>query len=153
MFETNVDTLFVWVAVGAVSVAVLGVVTGLPTTAPTDADGLATTIDEVATSPPGSVERRNVAASEWSITSRQIGLRADGGTTHAALLRPVVPAVEGELATVLDGTNPHSRFDSPAAFRRALDRAATTESQWRPVPDTVTVRRVAWGGTNATLLG
>lgn len=153
MFDTNVDTLFVWVAVGAVSVAVLGVVTGLPTTAPPDADGLATTVDEVATSPPGSVESRHIAASEWSVRNRQLGLRADGGTTHATLLRPVVPALTGRLAAVLDGRDPASVFESPAAFRRATDSAGTTTERWRPAPDRVTIRRVAWGESDVTLVG
>jgi len=153
MFDTNVDTLFVWVAVGAVSVAVLGVVTELPSTAPPDADGLATTVDEVATSPPGSVESRQVAASEWSVTSRQLGLRSDGGTTHATLLRPVVPAFTGRLAAVLDGENPEVIFDSPASFRRAIDRARTTTEQWRSAPDRVTIRHVAWGESDVTLVG
>lgn len=153
MFDTNVDTLFIWVAVGAVSVGVLGVVTGLPTTAPPDAAGLAMTVDEVATSPPGSVAHRELAAREWSVTSRQLGLRADGGTTHATLLRPIVPALDGRLAAVLTNKKPAAVFESPATFRRATDRAGTMEAQWRPAPDRVTIRRVVWGASDVTLVG
>lgn len=37
MFEVPVDALYAWLGVAAVSVAVLGVVVALPTTAPPDA--------------------------------------------------------------------------------------------------------------------
>ena len=153
MFDTNVDTVAVWVAVGTVSVAVLGVVTQLPTSAPPDGAAAATTIDEVATSPPGSVATRELHASEWSLTGRQLGLRSSGGTVHETLLEPVVPAVNASLAAVLDGAHPSSRFDSPTAFRQATENATTDSDEWRQAPDRMTVRRVAWGGVDVTLVG
>ena len=153
MFDTTVDTLYVWVAVSAVSLAVFGVVLGLPTGAPPDAAEAATTIDEVATSPPGSVASRELRAEEWTLTNRRVGLRTDGGTTHQTLLRPVVPVVDGPLVPVLHGTEPASTFESPAAFERAATAAETTDSRWRPAPDSMTVRHVAWGGVDVTLVG
>ena len=153
MFDTNVDTVSVWVAVGAVSVAVLGVVTQLPTSAPPDGAAAATTIDEVATSPPGSVATRELHATAWSLRGRQLGLRSSGGTVHETLLRPVVPALTGRLVRVLDGDRPASTFDSPTAFRRATERAQTDRGEWQPAPDSLTVRRVAWGGVDVTLVG
>lgn len=153
MFDTTVDTLYVWVAVGAVSLAVFGVVLGLPTGAPPDAAAVATTIDEVATSPPGSVANRGLDAEEWSLTNRRLGLRSDGGTAHQTLLGPVVPVVDGPLIAVLGGVDPAKRFESPAAFKRAVTAAGTTDTRWRPAPDIITVRHVAWGGVDATLVG
>ena len=153
MFDTTVDTLYVWVAVGAVSLAVFGVVLGLPTGAPPDAAAAATTIDEVATSPPGSVATRDLHADEWTLTNRRLGLRSDGGTAHQALLRPVVPVADGRLSAVLAGAEPSERFDSPRAFERAASAAGTTDTRWRPAPDSITVRHVAWGGVDVTLVG
>ena len=153
MFDTHVDTMYVWVAVGAVSVAVFGIVAQSPTTAPPDGAGVATTIDEVATSPPGSVTTRELSAAEWSVTARQVGLRSETGTVHETLSQSVVPAVEGPLVAVLDGTDPSDVFDSPAAFRRATESAQAARERWRPAPDHMTVRHVAWGGVDVTLVG
>ena len=153
MFETNVDTVYVWVAVGAVSVAVFGVVTQLPSTGPPDGAGAAGTIDEVATGPPGAVASHDLKASEWALTTRQLGLRSEGGTVHETLLRPIVPALNGTLADVLDGTAPSSVFDSPDAFGNTTERATTNGTRWRPAPETMTARRVAWGGVDVTLVG
>ena len=153
MFETHVDTLYVWVAVGAVSVAVFGVVTQLPTAAPPDGAATVQTIDEVATSPPGSVATRELDAEEWSLTTRQVGLRSDGGTVHETLLRPIVPATNASLVAVLDGVRPSTVFEDGAAFANATDRATTNGTRWRPAPDRMTVRRVAWGGVDVTLVG
>lgn len=153
MFETHVDTLYVWVAVGTCSVAVLGVVLGMPTAAPPDATGVAATIDEVATSPPGSVVHRYLVADEWSIGSRQIGLRNVGGTARATLLTTITPARTERLRVVLGGTDPANVYGSPAAFRGDVRRAEDRSSSWRPAPDRLTVRRVGWGGTDVTLVG
>ncbi|WP_135302164.1 DUF7283 family protein [Haloarcula amylovorans] len=156
MFETHTETLSVWVALAAVSAAVLGVVGELPSTAPPDAAATAATVDEVATSPPGSVATRELtAADDWMLTRRQVGLRSDGGTAHATFLRSVVPAIEGRLAAALDGRRPSRLFGSPSGFRRAVERAeaAATAGEWRPAPERMTVRRVAWGGVDVTLVG
>jgi hypothetical protein len=153
MFDTHVDALYVWVAVGAVSVAVLSVVLQLPTTAPPGAAETARTIDEVATGPPGSVATRELDAAEWRLTGRQLGLRSESGTVHETLLRGVIPAVTDSLAAVLDGEAPSAAFDSPSAFENATETAATNATGWRPAPDRLTVRHVAWGGVDVTLVG
>lgn len=153
MFDTHVDTLYVWVALGAVSVAVFGVVASLPTSAPPDAAATAATVDEVATSPPGSVATRELTADEWSLSARQVGLRSDGGTAHATVLRPIVPVTGGRLSVVLDGHRPSRPFESSDAFRRATERAQSATAEWRPAPDRLTVRHVAWGGVDVVLVG
>ncbi|EMA19295.1 DUF7283 family protein [Haloarcula argentinensis] len=153
MFETHVDTLYLWVGLGIVSVAVLGVVVGLPTTAPPDATAAAATIDEVTTSPPGSVAHRRLVATEWAFDGREIRLRNDGGTATARLIRTAVPARTEQLQSVVDGTRPKAVYESPAAFHRDARQARTTDDGWRPAPDRVTVRHVAWGGTDVTIVG
>jgi len=153
MFETHVDTLYLWVGLGTVSVAVLGVVVGLPTTAPPDAAGAAATIDEVTTSPAGSVEHRRLVADEWALDGRAIRLRNDGGTATARLIRAAVPARTEKLRTVLDGERPETVYDSPDAFRRDTHRARTADADWKPAPDRLTVRHVAWGGGDVTIVG
>lgn len=153
MFDTTVETLYIWVAVSAVSLAVFGVVLGLPAGAPPDAAAVATTIDEVVTSPPGSVATRSLDAEEWSLTNRRLGLRSEAGTAHQTLMRPVVPVVDGPLIPVLDGAAPAERFGSSAAFEQAVAAAGTTDTNWRPAPDRIRVRHVAWGGVDVTLVG
>ena len=153
MFETHVDTLYLWVSLGTVSVAVLGVVVGLPTTAPPDATAAAATIDSVTTSPSGSVAHRRLIAAEWVLTSREIRLRNDGGTATARLIRSVVPARTDRLQAVMNGERPRAVYDSPDAFRRDTRRARTKDNGWRPAPDRLTVRHVAWGGTDVTIVG
>jgi len=153
MFGTHVDTLWIWVAVSAVSLAVFGVVTGLPTSAPPNGAAVAATIDEVATGPPGAVATRRLNAREWSLGNRQLGLRSDGGTVHESVVYPVAPAISDPLTAVLAGDPPAERFDSPATFERAIRRARANGTVWRPAPHRLTVRHVAWGGVDVTLVG
>ncbi|MBV0901474.1 DUF7283 family protein [Haloarcula salina] len=153
MFETHVDALYLWVGLSAVSVAVLGVVAGLPMTAPPNATATAATIDEVATSPPGSVEKRRLLADEWALEAGALRLRNDGGTAQAGLTQYAVAADSERLRTVLDGTAPASVYDSPAAFRAALDRARARNETWRPAPERLSIGHVAWGGVDVTLVG
>ncbi|MFU1780327.1 hypothetical protein ACM16X_02980 [Haloarcula japonica] len=149
MFETHVDTLYLWVGLGTVSV----VVVGLPTTAPPDATAAAATIDEITTSPPGSVAHRRLVATEWAFDDREIRLRNDGGTATARLIRTAVPARTKQLQTVVDGERPKAVYESPDAFHRDIRRARTTDDGWQPSPDRVTVRHIAWGGTDVTIIG
>ncbi|EMA17365.1 MULTISPECIES: DUF7283 family protein [Haloarcula] len=153
MFETHVDTLYLWVGLGTVSVAVLGVVVGLPTTAPPDATATAATIDEVTTSPPGSVAHRRLAAAEWAFDGREINLRNDGGTATARLIRAAVPARTDRLQAVVNGERPKAVYDSPEAFSQEVRKARNTDTTWRPAPERLTVRHVAWGGTDVAIVG
>ena len=45
------------------------------------------------------------------------------------------------------------RRDSPAAFEDTTQQARERDPSWRPAPDPLTVRRVSWGGVDATLVG
>ncbi|KAA9396823.1 hypothetical protein Har1130_03145 [Haloarcula sp. CBA1130] len=153
MFETHVDTLSLWVGLGTVSVAVLGVIVGLPTTAPPDATEAAATIDAVTTSPAGSVAHRRLVAEELAFDGREIRLRNDGGTATARLIRAAVPARTDRLQAVANGKQPETVYDSADDFRLATRQARTGDDGWRPAPDRLTVRHVAWGGTDVTIVG
>ncbi|WP_284007662.1 DUF7283 family protein [Haloarcula pelagica] len=155
MFDVPIDTVTLWAGVGAVSLAVLTVVAQAPTTAAPDATAVAATVDEVATSPAGSVERRPLRAQYWLLDDRQVGLKNAGGASHASLHRTAVPVRDGPLAPVLDEGRPESVFSSPTAFRRAVDRRRDRSGNrtWRPAPDRLTVRHVSWEGVDVTLVG
>jgi hypothetical protein len=155
MFDVPIDTVTLWAGLGAVSVAVLTIVTQAPTTTAPDATAVAATIDEVTTSPAGSVERRPLRAQSWSLADGQFGLRNEAGTSHAALHRGAVAARGRPLEPVLDGRRPDAVFSSPAVFRRAIDRARQRHrnASWWSTPDQLTVRHVSWGDVDVTLVG
>lgn len=153
MFETHVDALYLWVGLSAVSVAVLGVVAALPATAPPDATAAASTIDEVATSPPGSVERRRLIADEWALAAGALRLRNEGGTAQTRLTQDAITADSDRLRAVLTGARPASVYESPADFRADLDRVQARTAAWQPAPERLTIRHVAWGGVDVTLVG
>lgn len=155
MFDAPIEDWYVWLGVTAVSVAVLGVAVGLPTVGPPATTAVADTIDRVATSPPGSTASYDLRAEEIRIDRRRIGLRGDGGTTHAEIaFGPTTPAMADErLLDVLDGRPPRSVFESPAEFSNATARARDGTAVWRPAPETLDVRRVSWEGTDVLLVG
>lgn len=153
MFEAHVDAMYLWLALGLASAAAVGVVGGLPTSAPPDSVALAGTVDEVSTAPAGAIARRPTTATEWRLDGRRLGLRNDAGTTHATLVSAAVPASDGRLREVLAGTAPATVFGSQAAFARAVERARGSGDDWRATPRRFTVRHVTWGEVDVTLLG
>jgi len=153
VFETHVDAMSLWIALGVASAAVVGVVGALPTTAPPDSVALAETVDEVATAPAGALAHRTTVATEWRLGGRRLGLRNDAGTTHATLVGEAVPAGDGQLRRVLAGRAPAGAFESQRAFARAVRAARRSGSGWRATPERFTVRHVTWGEVDVTLLG
>lgn len=152
--DVPTDLLPVWTGLTVASVALLGVVVGLPTGAP-DATTPARAIDEVASSPyDASATVPLEPRSQTELRTR--GLERCRGTAcaHATFeFGPVVPvAPDSSLGAVLAGTAPEAAFDSPAAFRRAVERAR----QRAPVVTRTTelhARHVSWGGVDVTLVG
>ncbi|MEF8906340.1 MAG: hypothetical protein V5A13_00635 [Haloarculaceae archaeon] len=153
MLDTTADSWYTWVGLVATSLAVGGVVAGLPTSVPPDARGVAATVDEVAASPYGEREDVSVQADAIRLGAHGLALRSDGGTAHASFALAVTPADEGRLVAVLRGVPPGEVYRTEDAFATAIREARDEAREWRPAPDRLTVRRVTWGDVDATLVG
>ena len=153
MFGPPIDAMYVWLGVSIVSAVALGIVAGLPTTAPPSPGPVAATIDEVATSPPGSVAHRSLAAGSWRLDGRQLGLRNTAGSTAATLLKPAIRASTDTFQRLLAGERPSDVYESPAAFERAVSLARDDTAAWTTAPEQITVRRVRWRSVDVTLVG
>ncbi|MFC7139413.1 hypothetical protein ACFQMA_06120 [Halosimplex aquaticum] len=157
MFDTAVESTYVWLALAVVGAGVFGLALRIPTAPPPDATGVARTVDSVASSPHEATARHPLDARQIRLGSHRLGLRGPGGDAHASLAYgPVVPATGGDgdrLAAVLEGVPPNRVFASKQRFARALDRSRVRDPSWQPAPETLVVRRVTWGEVNATLVG
>lgn len=157
MFDTAVESTYVWLALAVVGAGVLGLALRVPTAPPPDATGVARTVDSVASSPYESTAEHPLDARQIRLGSQRLGLRGPGGDAHASFAYgPVVPASGGDgdrLDAVLHGVPPGRAFSSPDAFERALNRSRARDASWRPAPERLVVRRVTWGEVNATLVG
>ncbi|WP_436927854.1 DUF7283 family protein [Halosimplex amylolyticum] len=157
MFDTAVESTYVWLALAVVGAGVLGLALRVPTAPPPDATSVARTVDSVASSPHEATARHPIDARQIRLGSHRLGLRGPGGDAHASFAYgPVVPAKGGDgdrLDAVLHGVPPDRAFASRARFERALNRSRTRDPSWQPAPDGLVVRRVTWGEVNATLVG
>ncbi|WP_415380820.1 hypothetical protein [Halosimplex sp. TS25] len=157
MFDTAVESTYVWLALAVVGAGVLGLALRVPTAPPPDATGVARTVDSVASSPHEATGSHPVDARQMQLGSHRLSLRGPGGDAHASFAYgPVVPATGGDgdrLGAVLQGVPPGRAFASKQRFERALDRSRTRDPSWQPAPERLVVRRVTWGEVNATLVG
>lgn len=154
MLDPPLDTWYVWLGLGLVSVAVAGLALGLPTTAPPAATPTADTIDRVAASPHEARTTVDVHAEKVRIRPDSVALRSASGTAHAALAYgPVTPVSDGQLRRVLAGAQPRAVFTSVSAFEHAVRAARNRTARWRETPEELTVARVEWGAVDATLVG
>lgn len=154
MFDAPVDAWYVWLGLGAVSVAVAGTALALPTAAPPTPGPVADTIDSVASSQYRGRATVAVTADRLRLTRRAIALRTDGGTARTRFaFGPVTPAWSAELQRLVHGAKPGSVFRTAEGFQAALERARGASRRWRRAPESLTVRRVRWGEVNATLVG
>lgn len=154
MFDVHTDAWYVWLGLGAVSLAVAGTAVALPSVAPPDATPVAETVDEVASTAGDGRATVEISADRVRIRPHSVALRNDGGTAHAQVLYgPITPARGDKLREVLRGARPPSVFESQHAFATALARARAGPHEWVSAPNSLTVRGVSWGGLNATLVG
>jgi len=155
VFDVPLDGLYAWVGLATASAVLLAAATGLPTTPPPDAAGVADTVDRTAVTAYGATAEHPVDATEIELTPNGIGLRNDAGTTHATFAYgPVTPVLPGTtIEAVLDGVPPERAFGTAAAFERAVERARARESEWRPVDGPIRVRHVVGEGYDVTLVG
>lgn len=154
MFDAPIDGLYAWLGVAAASAAVLGVALGLPTAAPPDAVGAASTVDRIATTDHAASARLPVDADAVSIAPNRVGLRNDAGATHAQFAYgPVVPVRRGtRLWTVLAGAPVEAVFGSVAELRRTA-RELDSTGRWRQVDGPLRVRHLVVGGHDVVLVG
>ena len=154
MFDAPADAWYVWLGLSAVSLAVLGVATSLPTAPTPDAASAAETIDQVAVSDYDAAATHALHANRIRVETHRIGLRNAAGTAHATLASPVTPVAPGTAtARLLRGRPPAAVFASPSAFERAVEHARERPPSWRPAATPLVVRRVSWGGVDVTLVG
>ena len=154
MLDPPVDTWYVWLGLGVVSVTVAGLALGLPTRAPPTATPVADAVDSVASSPHEARTTVDISAAQLRLRPDSLALRSQGGTAHANFAYgPITPVGDGKLRRVLDGASPESVFGSKAAFEDAIRQARDRSGTWREAPDELTVARVQWGDVDATLAG
>jgi hypothetical protein len=166
--EAPADAWYTWVAVALVSIAVGGIVLGLPTRPPPDAAGAANTVDRVATSDASAAATYEHDAAKIRIGTRQLWLRNDAGTAHASVtfdsLTPL-HATEGRtreaVQSLLDGRPPRAvladtTFESQTELRKALAEARRNldreGAEWRPAAGQIRVRVVAVDGQRVILV-
>lgn len=155
MFDVPVDAWYVWVGLVVAGVAILGVVTSLPTAPPPDATSVADAVDRTSGTRYDATAEHPVDADAIRIRPHGIGLRNDAGMAHATFafgdVTPVVPGTR--LHAVLFGAPAASRFTSPAELASACARARERKSTWRPADGPIVIRHVVWEGTDVTLVG
>jgi hypothetical protein len=158
MFDFPADALPVWIGLGVVSAAVLGVALALPAAPPPAADRVAGAVDAVAASPHAASADVPLDRTHVSLTAHRIALRRGGaggaaGATVPFAYGPVTPVAAGSpLHRILAGASPEAVFESPSALVAAADAArespVTIERATR-----LLVRHVVWGGIDVTLVG
>lgn len=155
MFDVPLDAWYTWLGLAVASAATVGVAASLPAAPPPDAAGVATTVDGVAASPHAAVGSHPLPNADAVRVGRDtVSLRGPGGTAHAQLgYGPATPATtDAGLAAVLEGDPPERVFESPAAFRRAVESARAGAPEWHRT-DELRVRRVAWEEVDVVLVG
>lgn len=155
MLEPPIDAIQVWLGLSLASVAVLGVVTALPTAPPPDATAAAGTVDAVASSRYAAATDHPLDGATVRLSPRRLRLDRGAATATATFAYgPVTPVEPGSpLARVLTGTSPDRVFDSPTAFRSAAERSRERAPIVASDANRLVVRRVTWRGTDVTLVG
>jgi hypothetical protein len=155
MFDVPVDAWYVWVGLVVAGVALLGVVTSLPTAPPPDATSVAETVDRTAGTRYEATAEHPIDADAIRLTPHGVGLRNGAGTAHATFaFGDVTPVVRGtRLHAVLFGAPVASRFTSPTELAAASTAARERNATWRPTDGPVVVRHLTWEGTDVTLVG
>lgn len=142
MFEP-IDAVYVWLGLGAVAVALVGLTASVPTQPAPDANQLAGVIDRTSVATPPARTTYRTAAEAVRITGESVALRNARGTVHARLaFGPVVAVGDGRLARVARGAPPQAVFPDRAAFAARVANATTPGWQ---TGSQVTIAHVTWG--------
>ena len=158
MFESQIDATYVWLGVAIVSLVTAGVAASLPAGPPPDAQGVAYTIDTVATGEYPATAEHGIAADELRLTTEAVSLKRGEETATTQLTAHRITPVSSErvdprLQQVLSGIPPEMVFEEPAAFKAASDQARAQAGAWQPAPARLTVRHVQYGEVHVTLVG
>ena len=156
--EAPADAWYVWVGVALASVAAVGVVLGLPSGPPPDANAAANTIDRVAGSAyEGNATYEHDARSYW-VDRERIAMKNDDGVAKATLAYgPAVPVEgDGKLEAILHGKEVSDEY-SPQSNRTrmsgvhqqfhedvedAMTRVDSVDPEWCGADGTLYVRVV-----------
>ncbi|TYT62742.1 DUF7283 family protein [Natrialba swarupiae] len=153
--EAPVDAWYVWFGVSAASVVIAGVVLGLPTGPPPDANGVGNSIDRIAGSPYSASTVHEHDADELRLQEgTTLELRNEHGRAHSSLAYGNVVLVTGDerLENVTYGDSFGDEFeaelerddiDATAEFLGRINEShETTDDEWYPAGDRVVVRTV-----------
>ncbi|MXR51963.1 hypothetical protein GRX03_10170 [Halovenus sp. WSH3] len=168
--EAPADSWYTWVGVVLVSVAVAGVVAGLPAEPPPDASGAANTVDRVAASERGTSVSHEVDADQARIGTKQLAFRNDGGTTQASIAFGTMTPVDAADGPVRDageallaGAHPEEVIERRAAFETERDLRAAFDDlrtdadrrgvEWQETNGRVLIRSVQIAGEQVVLVG
>ena len=167
-WETPVDAWYVWLAVSIVSVGLAGIVLGLPTGPPPDANQAANTIDRVAGTTHDASATYGHDAAEVKVEGPTVSLRNDHGTAHSTLAYGTVVSVVGNerLEAVARGESIESAYgdavetdrqDVEGKFLTDLVEAHDeTDGEWKPADGKLAVRTLeveAEAGTTVETAG
>lgn len=157
-WETPADGWYVWLGVSLVSVAIAGVVLGLPSGAPPDAGRVADGVDRVNGNP---YEASAVHSYDAEAVRVEDGIvietRNEHGTDSATLAYDPIVVVRDDyerLANVTHGTEIEEEFDDEFAteprddviatvLERAVETANETDREWQYGSGELTVRKLA----------
>ena len=154
-WETPVDAWYVWAGVSLVSLAVAGVVLGLPTGPPPDAAEATNAIEETAASSHEAAATLEYDADAVRIDGKTVELRNEHGTSRSSITYGQVVAVNGDerLERLVYGEPFEAVFASELEARdenaatsfmdRVADAERNTSGEWLTASDELTVRRVA----------
>ncbi|WP_440767343.1 DUF7283 family protein [Natronorubrum sp. DTA7] len=167
-WETPADAWYVWLAVSIVSVALAGIVLGLPTGPPPDTNQAANTIDRVAGTTHDASATYGHDAAEVKFEGPTVSLRNEHGTARSSLAYgTVVPVVGNErLEAVARGASLESAYgdavetdrqDVEGEFLADLVEAHDEiDGEWTPADGELAVRTLeveAEAGTTVEIAG
>ncbi|MEY7850049.1 hypothetical protein AB7C87_12725 [Natrarchaeobius sp. A-rgal3] len=153
--EAPVDAWYVWFGVSAASVVIAGVVLGLPTGPPPDANGAGNSIDRISGSPYSASTVHEHDADEFRLQEGTgLELRNEHGRAHSSLAYGTVVLVTDDerLENVTYGDSFGDEFeseleredvDATAEFLGRINEShGTTDDEWYPAGDRFVVRTV-----------
>ena len=154
-WEAPADAWYVWIAVGIISFALVGLVLAMPSGPPPDADEGANTIEGVTASSYEASASWEHDADEIKIDGNTISLRNEHGTSHSSVAYGVVVPAWGDerLENIAHGKSFEDEFedeidewdtDASAEFFQKVQEAHDAEAgEWKWAEDELVVRTIA----------